>query len=86
MAQSPSELHDSNRDLAQRITALGLAPFAQLILQACRPLALPAAQAIWMAQPTLSLLWRPHQVATWAQFLEDPEQIKGLIHHLESEN
>lgn len=78
---------DSNiRDFARRITALGLRPLALFALEAGRPLALPAAQLIWLTQPVLAVAWKPAQVAQWAQFLEAPGSIDRLIEQFESDS
>ena len=78
-------MHKNSREIARRITALGMGSVAHFSLQAARPLALPAAQILWMAQPLLATFWQPGQVADWAQFLEEPDSIDILLKDLESD-
>ena len=68
-----------------RVMRSGLHPVTILALESGRPLALLAAQFVWLAQPALSLVWRPQQLAQWAHFLEEPNSMDTLIEHLESE-
>lgn len=73
------------RGIARQIRARGLRSFALLTLEAGRPLALLAAQLVWVTQPVLALVWRPQSVSEWAQFLEQPGSIELLIEQLQSE-
>lgn len=86
MSQLPLQENSISRDLARRIAARGLRPIALLALEAGRPLALLAAQLVWMAQPLLSLAWQRQRLAQWAQFLEGPRNIDAMIEYLEAED
>jgi hypothetical protein len=63
----------------------GLRPAAILALESGRPLALLAAQLVWLSQPLLSLVWRSHELTKWAHFLEEPQSIDMLLEQLEAE-
>lgn len=63
----------------------GLRPVVILAMQAARPLSILAAQLLWLAQPTLSFVWKPQQLAQWARLLEEPHGIDTLIEQLEHE-
>lgn len=62
-----------------------LGPIAILAMQSARPLSFLAAQFLWLAQPTLSLVWKPQDLARWARLLEEPGSIDTLIEQLEHE-
>lgn len=85
MSHFPLKDNSLSRDLAQQIRVRGLRSFAVLTLEAGRPLALLAAQLMWLAQPVLALAWKPQSLAEWAQFLEEPGSIDVLIEQLQSE-
>lgn len=85
MSQTSSHVHNNFHNIARRISALGMGSVAHFTLQAFRPLALPTAQLLWVAQPILAVFWQPQRVADWAQFLEEPGSIDILLTELESE-
>lgn len=85
MSRNLSENDDQVRHFGSQITRAGLGPIALFLLEPGRPLALLAAQLIWLAQPVLSLAWQPQKVAQWARFLEQPGSIEALIEHIEAE-
>ena len=56
-----------------------------LLLEVGRPLAFLVGQLVWLAQPTLSLLWSSSTVSRWAILFEQPEQLDRLIADLHKE-
>jgi hypothetical protein len=50
-----------------------------------QPLAVPAAQLLWIAQPALSLLTTGQTVSRMATLLERPAGIEALIAAIESQ-
>jgi hypothetical protein len=71
--------------VAERIRSLGLGAPAAVLLDAGRPLALVAAQLMWLGQPLLGLMFPSHEVAAAARVLEDPESVNALIELLDRE-
>lgn len=65
--------------VADRIRRLGLAMPIATLLEAGRPLALVAAQLVWLAQPLLSLIVARRELADAAELLEDPDSVSALI-------
>lgn len=57
---------------------------ALLLLEASRPLSFFVAQLLWIAQPTLSLLYSSQTIIQLAQLWEEPDQLNSLITHLET--
>ncbi len=81
MAYSPSTdplLDHIVTSLKQR----GLNAAALTLLEAGRPLAFVGSQLLWLAQPALVLLWPGAQVHRFAQLMEDPAAINGLMERL----
>lgn len=85
MSRTLSQNDVQARNIARRIARTGLRSVALLLLESGRPLALIAAQIIWLAQPVLSLAWQPPKVAQWARFLEQPGSLEALIEYIEAE-
>jgi hypothetical protein len=48
---------------------------AALALEIVEPFSIFAAQLLWVAQPTLSLLVDQQQITAWAEQLENPQTI-----------
>lgn len=71
--------------LKWRVMRSGLRPAAILALESGRPLALLAAQMVWLSQPLLSLVWRSQDLAQWARLLEEPRIIDMVLEQLEAE-
>lgn len=85
MSQSPLPDNRFLSALKWRVVHSGLRPAAILALESGRPLALLAAQLVWLSQPLLSLVWRSQELAQWARFLEEPRSIDKLLEQLETE-
>jgi len=51
---------------------------ALTLLEVGRPLTFIGSQLLWLAQPTLALLWPTDQVRHLAQLLEDPAAVNSL--------
>lgn len=71
-------------DLAQRIERAGMAAPAILFLETFKPLAFLGAQALWFAQPFLSLGLNETDVRDFASLIEEPAGIEDLIARLET--
>lgn len=56
-----------------------------ILLETGRPLALLAAQFIWLAQPVLALFYPRHSIGQLAQVLEEPDALSQLIAELETQ-
>lgn len=69
--------------VAQKLTNLGLAAPAVLLLEAHKPLAFIGCQCLLVAQPTLNLLISPHFTRGLVDLLADPVQLEQLIVQLE---
>jgi hypothetical protein len=71
----------------EQVTAVlhrhGLRLPALIALQAGQPLAFLGGQLLWIAQPTLSLLFPRPLIAQTAQLLEDPAAVAILLNRLE---
>ena len=85
MSQSRLQNDKLVRYLAQGINHRNLGPIALLALEVGRPLALLAAQLVWLAQPALTLVLEPRQLTRLAQLLEEPGSIDILITYLNAE-
>lgn len=70
----------------ERLQQAGLLDFAGLVLDVVEPLAPIGAQMLWVAQPTLGLLVAPEKIASWAELLENPQQIARLREQIERED
>ena len=81
-SQTPDDLF--LHSLADAIRRRGLRTLALAALEAGQPLAFPAGQVLWFAQPALGLFWERNEVSKLAQLLEQPERISALIGHLEA--
>jgi hypothetical protein len=55
------------------------------ILETVRPLALPAGQLLWLAQPFLTLFGAGDGAGRWARVLEEPTSLAALMAELEHE-
>lgn len=69
--------------IAQKLTQLGLAAPAVLLLEAHKPLAFMGSQCLLVAQPTLNLFISPHFTQNLVDLLADPVQLEQLIAYLE---
>ncbi len=58
---------------------------ALILLETSRPLALLAAQCVWLAQPVLSLFYPRHAIGQFAQMLEDGDALNQLMAELETQ-
>ena len=85
MTSRGRERQNSVVQVADRIRRLGLELPAVTLLEAGRPLALVAAQLVWLTQPFLSLLMPSRDLAETAELLEDPESVGALIEALSRE-
>jgi hypothetical protein len=72
--------------LQARLEAWGLTSWAVLALDAFEPLRPFLGQALWVLQPSLSLVMERQQVADWAHFMEDPHALAQLKAHLAEES
>lgn len=54
------------------------------VLEVGQPLAFLGGQFLWIAQPTLSLIWSGKQVGQWACLLESPAGVSRLLSALEA--
>lgn len=81
MAYSPN----SDPLLDQIATSLkqrGLHAAALTFLEVGQPLTFIGSQLLWLAQPTLALLWPTAQVRHLAQLMGDPAAVNGLMERL----
>ncbi|MBI1877871.1 MAG: hypothetical protein HYR94_06530 [Chloroflexi bacterium] len=69
--------------VAHKLTSLGLAAPAVLLLEAHKPLTFIGSQFLLVAQPTLNLFVSPHFTQSMVDLLADPNQLEQLISHLE---
>ncbi|MBZ0306846.1 MAG: hypothetical protein K8I82_12325 [Anaerolineae bacterium] len=69
----------------EHLQHVGLLDFAGLLLDVAEPLSPIGAQLLWVAQPALSLLIAPEKVASWAETLQDPQQVARFREQLEQE-
>jgi len=69
--------------IAERIHRWNMSGLASTFLDAFRPLAFIGGQALWVAQPTLSLLINSDRLADLARLLEEPEALDLLLTRLE---
>jgi len=71
---------------ANKITRLGLAVPAVLLLEAHKPLAFLGSQLLLVAQPTLEFFLPRPVISQTVALLEDPAQLESLITRLETNN
>ena len=71
--------------VADKITDLGLAGPAVLLLEANKPLAFLGSQLLLVAQPTLNIFVSPHLTQQTINLLTDSAQVEQLIQVLETE-
>ena len=69
--------------IVERIHGWKMSGLASTFLDAFRPLAFIGGQALWVAQPTLSLLINSDRLADLARLLEEPEALDLLRTRLE---
>jgi hypothetical protein len=69
--------------VAHKLTGLGLAAPAILLLEAHKPLAFIGSQFLLVAQPTLNLFVSPNFTQGLVDLLADPIQLEQLIAQLE---
>lgn len=69
--------------VAWKLSQLGLATPALLLLEAHKPLAFLGSQCLLVAQPTLNLFISPPFTQNLVDLLADPEQLEQLIVQLE---
>ncbi len=69
--------------LVEKITALKLNTAAVLLLEAHRPLAFIAGQALLLAQPAFDLFWPRHRLGELAGLLSDESEVERLLTALE---
>lgn len=72
--------------VSETICRHGLRMPALIVLEASRPLSFLVAQLLWVAQPTLSLLYSSQNIAQLARLWEEPDQLNRLITHLETDH
>ncbi len=70
--------------IANKITDLGLTAPAIFLLEANKPLAFVASQALLVAQPTLDIFLPDNFTRNTANLLADPVQLEQLIASLEA--
>jgi len=70
--------------VADKITHLGLAGPAILLLEANKPLAFLGSQLLLMAQPTLNIFVSPHLTQQTINLLTNSDQLELLIQVLEA--
>jgi len=85
MTSRVRDKQESASHVAERIRSLGFGAPAAVLLEAGRPLALLAAQLMWLGQPFLGMVISRHEVARVAEVLEDPESVSALIELLGQE-
>jgi hypothetical protein len=79
-------VHDEQaflESLAEAICRRRLRAPTLLLLDAGQPLALLAAQLLWIAQPTLGLLGSRRRLGRLAELLERPAGVQALITAIE---
>ena len=57
-------------------------PMATAVLEVGQPLAFLGGQALWVAQPALSLLFDQETIRQLALLLEDPTAVEALVQQL----
>jgi hypothetical protein len=65
------------RNWRQRAEEAGLGDVSSAVMEALQPLAPLAAQVLWVAQPTFSLIGRGAAVGALAEMLESPGRDGG---------
>ena len=71
---------------AQKISELGLATAAILLLEAHKPLSFIGSQALLVAQPMLNLFLPQHLIGHTIELLADESQLEQLITSLERQD
>lgn len=69
--------------IVKRVQSWGAVSLVSALLDAGRPLAFLGGQALWVAQPALSVFMDPQRVADYAHLLERPEALDLLRSRLE---
>ena len=86
MTSRERDEQDGVFQVAHLIRSLGLQAPAAVALEAGRPFAFVAAQLLWLVQPMLAILLPSRELATFAELLEDPQSVSGLIDLLGEES
>ena len=78
---------DENRvdHLRRQLRAWEVDGLAASALEACRPLSVFGAQALYFAQPFLAPFVSESDLTALAQWLDDPDTLPGLAHRLTEE-
>lgn len=84
MTHSSGRLESYLQTVADGLQRWGLRLPALILLEAGRPLAFPAGQLVWVAQPALSLFISGQTIERLAHFLEEPANLDSLITYLEN--
>lgn len=66
----------------KRLRDWGLDGFAAALLDAAEPVGPLGAQALYVVQPTLGVLFPSSDVAAWARLIEDPANIAWMRERL----
>jgi hypothetical protein len=69
--------------VSNKISELGLAGPAIVLLEAHKPLAFVSSQLLLVAQPTLDLFFSRNQIRDLAELMADSGQVEALIVSLE---
>ena len=70
------------QSVATKISEHGWASTATAVLEVGQPLAFLGGQALWVAQPALSLFFDQETIRQFAQLLEDPTAVEALVQQL----
>ncbi|MCA9979892.1 MAG: hypothetical protein KDD89_03650 [Anaerolineales bacterium] len=70
------------QSVATKLSERGWASTATAVLEVGRPLAFLGGQALWVAQPALSLFFDQETIRQFAQLLEDPTAVEALVQQL----
>ena len=84
MTHSSGRLESYLQTIADGLQQRGLRLPALILLEASRPLAFPAGQMVWVAQPALSLFLSKQTIEHLAHFFEEPTHLDSLITYLEN--
>jgi hypothetical protein len=76
--------HNFVQKVADKISDLGLAGPAILLLEANKPLAFLGSQLLLVAQPTLNVFVSPHVTQQTINLLTDSTQLEQLIRAIET--
>lgn len=74
---------DLVNQIVERIRRWGATSLVSALLDAGRPLAFLGGQALWVAQPALSVFMDAQRIADYARLLEQPEALDSLRARLE---